>query len=380
MVAVIISMSILALIIQMSNQSRDVYTGTESTVPTQTERPHTKLKLYEENELGLRYGVPEDWTQVVKDGFKTYIHQPTATSLQVRIEDYIPELLIWNEDTAHAYAQRQGGDLTSFYWNDANSFSLIYNKYQDKQERTTAFLEMVQFDRLHCITMSVSVMAEYYDSMSDIIDDVMESFYWEKPAPWPDGTYVYYSEYGAFEFAYPASWNVGTTDNAYIAQDPETGGVMSIAVSESDATYQGVSQIQYVQFAGETRNNFALSTFAADDNIIYAVGTYYSGDQEVVLVQYLLASGRYEYAITFETPSYAYQQQATLFDGIIKTFRYYPEYYPELPPDPTEDIVETNTIYVTDTQESETPLSSEEDIIETATEGVAGADVKEETP
>jgi len=58
---------------------------------------------------------------------------------------------------------------------------------------------------------------------------IVDSFEWGAPAPFPDGVYMCYSEFGNYEFAYPQGWQAGTADNTYYFQDSNTGATLSVS-------------------------------------------------------------------------------------------------------------------------------------------------------
>ena len=58
--------------------------------------------------------VPSDWNQVTKDGYPTFIHSASASSLQIQTLDYDPSINNTSEDTISTQIAEDGKTFLSF--------------------------------------------------------------------------------------------------------------------------------------------------------------------------------------------------------------------------------------------------------------------------
>lgn len=320
-VVVFVLISLIIIYNQQDDAPLDAPTGAgvSSVAPSEeVEKDKIELDFYENEKHSYKIGVPNDWTKVVKDGCDTFVHSPSATSVQVQVFDYSPALLFVNQDSVAAELSSAGYQLSNFGWTKANSFSSIYTKADD-----FVYSEITTFDREKAIRLYFVIDQTYVNKVTDFIAVIIDNFKWEPKNPFPAGTVPKYSEYGSYEFVYPEKWNTAISGNAYLAQDPTSGATMSISANQSNATYESMSNIDYVKFASNGRPAYVLKSFTGDKHIIYAQGTYNANNVPMVLVQYLIATGKYEYTLTFDVPQTSYQALAGTIQDIIQTFRIY---------------------------------------------------------
>ena len=322
MVVVIVLLS-LVIVYMQGDSNLSSYEGNEITSAT-TESTTEKVDLttYLNDEKMYSIGIPPEWTKVIKDGFDTYIHSPSATSVQVQVVDYTPYVLTTTTESVNKELSSNGCELLEFSWYDTTSYLTVYEKSGSNGLKTT-YVEATYLDRKTIIRLVFVVNSQYLSQMQSTVSAIINSFKWDKQDPFPMGVGLHYSEYGNFEFGYPIDWKFGSSNNAYIAQDEATGAVMSITATESAVSYKNLTKVNYTQYASVSRSGFVLQNYSASDNIIYAQSTYMANNTKMILVQYLIASGSYEYTITFETPQDSFSEQAELFQNAINSFRYF---------------------------------------------------------
>lgn len=293
----------------------------DSTTITTTE-PQYNLVEYTNDEYHYTAQIPTDWTKVIKDGYDTFIHSPTATSCQIQTTTYSPQLLLVTSESVQTELEGAGYVLNNFQWVTSTQYTVIYQKIVNNTS-SCIYIEITEFDRATTLRRVFTIESKYYDSFSGVITAMVDSFVWDKQSPFPEGYIPYYSTNGSFEFVYPSTWNVGQTDNTYLMQCPEYGTTISINATESSATYETVDKLDYTSYASQSRQNFMLLSYNADSNMILAESSYSSNNTEMRMIQYLIATGTYEYTITFETASSVYSEQAEVFSNVIDCFRYY---------------------------------------------------------
>lgn len=292
------------------------YSGDGEVTPTPIATPAPPAgKFFTDDLSGATVFVPQGFTYLIKSGCSTFIHSASETSIQIQVSDYYPGIQSITEEGIQYQVQNMGGQLISFMWRGASQYSCIYTV------NGVVYYESTAFDRDTVVMLVCKTYAQNYDAFNDTLTYVINSFKWTGKTPFPDDYYVCYNDFGNFEYAIPAGWGSEIVDNALFAQDEKTGASMSVNVFQSDASYAGVSQTDYVTYMQQHYPNYILQSFANDNRIIYSTGTYSSATVRYIVVCYMLASGSFEYAITFTCPSENYSANAQTYAGAIDLFR-----------------------------------------------------------
>jgi hypothetical protein len=182
---------------------------------------------------------------------------------------------------------------------------------------------LVSFDKTHTLKAIITIPNDCYSTMEKQVTSIFDSIKWEKEDPFPNDMAIYYSETGTFYYGLPSSWQLAVDTNVVSAQDSESGSIISVSAVKSETTYEKMTKVDYVSYASSNRTSFSLSSYEADKKTIKAISTYYSGTNSMVLFQYLVASGKYEYAITIEAYSDNYEDANKIFENAIDSFHYY---------------------------------------------------------
>ena len=298
------------------------YVGDTSSITSTLENEDTigEMETYQDPDTGFSISIPIDWQQVTMDGYQTFIHSASASSIQIQVQDYYPQVNMVTQETVSSLAAQQGYTLLNFYWNDNSSYVTMYQG-TGNNGAVMDYIELVYFDRSNVITVYYTFNSEYYDRLEDIITATVDSISWERADPIQADLRLYYNEIGNFEFATPINWISGIQNGTYYAQDESTGSALTVSVAESTSTFAGVSQLDYVNQASTSRSNFMLSSYNADDNIIYAMGSYTYNNQQIIFVQYLIASGSFQYNLTFECPASSFDGQKERINTAVEYFR-----------------------------------------------------------
>lgn len=322
--AIVIVLISLIVVYTQSDDNKQVYTGGEVTLPptVPTTEPPIEMNQYKDAELALTYSIPVDWTRVLKDGHETYIHAPSATSVQVQTVPYSPIVLLCNETNARQELESNGYRFISLEWISNSSYTLLY------QNDNTVFIEVVSFDKVSRVNMIYTIPIQYSDRIMNAVTAIIDSVKWEKERPYPENMALVFSQLGTFEFAYPATWYAGIQNStnqqvSYVMQDPETGTLMAIICNASNASYANTTSVDYVNFASGGRTNFALQTYQSTDSTIYATSTYSASNTNMRLIQYLVATGQYEYMITVEVPDDVYAGMVETISTVVNLLKIY---------------------------------------------------------
>lgn len=322
-IAIVIVLISLIVVYMSSQENMNVYKGETNPLNTTTSvKTEIDLSINKHELIKLSYGVPKDWTKVIKDGALTYIHTPSTSSFQIRVKEYIPDLLTINQNYVMGQLNANGMSLINFKWNSNSSFLILYQKGMD--EKATYYIDSVDFDQNHYVWISYTFPAKYYDRIMPIITAIIDSVKWDKEKPYPQDVSMIYNGNAHVEFSFPTAWTSGIQDNVLFAQDPQTGTSLSYVVNSSTVTYGNITQLDYLNWASAGRTNFALQTFECTPEKLKAVSTYHANNQSMVLVQYMFATGSFEYIITFDIPQNSYKTQQKLIDTLVTLVRIYP--------------------------------------------------------
>ena len=320
--AIVVTMVLISLLMLFfqKDDTLDAHVGAGVSEDSKINSEETyELNYYEDETYGYAIGIPNDWTRVTKDGYNTFVHSPSGTSLQIQTSDYSPQLLSVNEVSLKTQLENVGCKLLNFNWYDKTTYNVLYEKVVAGNKIIHA--ETTFFDRAHAIRLFYTVKEENVSRISRLINQMNNSFRWERKNPFPDGMTPYYSEYGNYEFVYPSDWTTGISNNTYIAQNTSNGAIISYSATASKATYETFSKLDYVNYASKGRSSFILRNYNADKNVVYAESTYMLNSTTMVLIQYLIANGNYEYAISFEVPYNVYESNKSIISEVINTFR-----------------------------------------------------------
>lgn len=337
------------LTIATSKKNLDVYTKEDSTYTLESEsetEEKIETELYQNQEIAFTMEIPAGWNYVKKDGYDTYVHSASASSMQFQLLTYYPQV---NNATQEALAQTyaaQGLNLTEFAYTANNSYYTVCQKQSNTG--VTDYIQTVVWDRQHVIKVMVTLNDQNYEKLADTIWHCIDSIQWDYEDPIPDGFYMYYQTIGDFEYPVPSDWVTGNTENTFYAYDENTNAKFSVSLIEDTSSINEISQLDYSTFAANGRSNFALTKYEQSDNNIYGEATYLSGDLTMSMMQYYIANGTYHYILTYEYPTelgadfYSTAQKALKYTRVFYVTETVPE--PKLPEN-TEATPETNELY-----------------------------------
>lgn len=321
-IAIVIVLISLIVVYTSSQEQQNVYQGEENTAPTESKAESIALETHKLDQINLSYGVPADWTKVIKDGKLTYIHVASTSYFQMEVKEYTPELVTISQDYAMSELNNAGMTLISFQWSDNTTFIVLYSKGMDESD-ATYYVDTVTFDQQHYVHASYSFPGKYYERIMPIITAMIDAVKWDKEKPYPTDMTMIYNGTGMVEFSFPSAWQAGIKDNVLYAQDSSSGLSVSYIINSSTVTYGNITQLDYMKWASSGRSNFALQSFNCTVSQIDTVATYYSNNQKMVLVQRMIATGSYEYIISFEVPQSTYKDQQTTIDTLLSLVKIY---------------------------------------------------------
>ena len=315
---------VMFLVIVMTNHSETPLSSYNAdndptTAATTEQEAAIESFSYTDESTGLALEIPEDWQAVTENGNRMFVHKPTATTVQIQVMDYYPEINLISADSMDSDVTNAGGTLVNFYWADNSSFVTMYQ--MQNNDVTMDYVEYTLFDRATVARVVYAVNDEYYGQMEPYISYSIDSISWAKPYPIPTTMELYYMSVGSYEFGRPIGWQEGFAEGSYYATDDYTGSSYAVSAVASDAVYTEITQADYISYAGSGRQDFTVQSFEKSETMVAATSTYTDNGTQMMMRQYLYASGTFEYTLTEICPSAGYASVATLFDDLIYVFR-----------------------------------------------------------
>lgn len=272
------------------------------TVTTEAETEETVASFtYSNSALAMTMEIPEGWEYVLKDGYDTYVHSASASSVQIQVLSYYPMVNNVSSDSLSETYAGYGYTLTEFGFMSNCSYYVIYQA-STSSGSVTDYIEEVFWDRSHVLKVVMCFDDSNYDRLQNEIWNSLNSIYWEQEDPVPLDLFLTYFSNGDFEFAVPMDWVIGSTDSSYYAYDETDGSSMTVYVLEDSTSVGDISQIDYANYLSNGVDDFILTQFNATDEYLYGEASYTSNGTSMYAVQYYFANGVYNYILTWECP------------------------------------------------------------------------------
>lgn len=309
------------VIVYMQGQSTlsEYQSGTDITSPTTT----TTATKYEmttivNDEWRYQLDIPINWTAIKKDGYDTFVHSPSETTLQIQTGAYSPQLIAVTEESLSQELEAIDMSILSFSRISNSAYAVAYEGATNGTDYIYA--EITHYDKSQRVRAVFTVKKGYWTRMEPVISAIEQSFTFDPASPIPSDVFLLYDSTLNVQFALPSTWDVVQESNVYYASDPDTGSIISIACIPSQNNFSSFSKIDYTSFASASRSNFILQSYAADANQISAIATFVSGNQNMYLRQYIVATGQYEFTITAEYAAAHYDTVAQTIENAIECF------------------------------------------------------------
>lgn len=303
-IGIILMLSILFTIFSNRKQqgTLDVYTKTDKVKTDDgTEDKDKKLDvettIYTDNENHFSLEIPADWDKVTKDGFTTFIHSASASSLQIQVSEYDPRINNVTADTISTEVAGKGMTFTDFTRHDNASYQLMY---QDFKNSTYDYIEEVYWDRDTTIKLVCTFNDKNYEKIIPYFELILNSFAWNRESEIPEGYYLYYSESPSFEVGIPDTWTVGAASNAIVATDSESGATQTITLLETDAYLDSITATDMAKLLNSGKNGFMMSSYENAKEQATVKCTYTANNIQFQEEVYAFANGKYICFVAFD--------------------------------------------------------------------------------
>lgn len=289
--------------------------------PSETSSPSAEVSLpefetYTFDQLEISFQKPALWQQIIMNGNVAFI-DTDGTYLMLQLREYQPEINIATEDSIANELAASGKQLLYFKQLSTSAFAFSY------QSESVMTYEYVTWDLKNECRVIISTETENAESMLPLVNYVYDSFKWNKDSPIPDTIRLAYNNLGAFEFAYPASWEYGTSSEAFSARNPDSNSVFCVTVSQSNKeSLAGITELQYAQGTSQSRPNLFMKRYAASDRQITAESVYSSTQGEQVLFYHvIILENGFQYEFLLDTPVATGETDYNAIQECLKYFR-----------------------------------------------------------
>lgn len=295
---IIIMLSIIFTMCSQKKQDKlKVYEGDiVSTQEITTESLNIDTFTYENLEAGFQMEIPAEWNKVVKDGYDTYIHIPSSSSIQIQIEPYNPSINMTTQESLSSEITQNGYTFVSSNQIDTSSYEVMYQKITDS---TYDYIEETRWNRKYIVKLLCIFNDENYKRIYPYYEKIINSFNWTTEDIIPSDIFLYYSQYGDFEFAVPLGWSIGSSDSSYVAVNSNNTAQITITVSEHTDLLSEITATDMTNYLNTNKNAFMLKDFSTSATEATATASYNNGTASTNRT-YLIANGQYLYSIQFD--------------------------------------------------------------------------------
>ena len=298
---VVVILSFLFTVISQKSQNKlDVYTESDK-VEKQPIAEEEELEIasyiHTDKEHHYSIEIPEDWEQVTQDGYDTFIHSASGSSIQVQIKEYDPSVNILNAETVSTQVAEEGYTFVSFEKTDNASYEL---RYQDLKKSTYDYIERTYWDLDQVITLKCIFNDQNYEKILPYFEKSLASFAWDPQNSIPEGYAIYYSEGIHCEFGFPAEWELGESNGAVCAVDPNSGATETATAQSYTSYLDNVTATDITNLLSSGYNNFMLKSFDTSHEMASAVFTHVIDNVQYTNQTYLFADGQNLVMLSFD--------------------------------------------------------------------------------
>ena len=270
---------------------------TKDSKDEESEKLDVDTEIYTDNEHHFSLSIPKDWEQVTKDGYPTFVHSASASSLQVQVLDYDPAVNNESQTTLSAKIADDGKTFVNFDKKTTSSYELMY---QDFQNSTYDYIEEVYWDRDNIIKLVCTFNDKNYEKIKPYYELILNSFAWQKTNEIPEDYAMYYNDQAGFEVMMPATWTLGASGNAVVATDGDTGASETLMMTDSTSYFDSVTATDMAKILNTGQSGFMMNSYDNSKETATAKCTYVIDNVQYQEVVYGYATGKAMYFVTFD--------------------------------------------------------------------------------
>lgn len=293
-VMLVLAILILSLLITISNQKQNqtqlpAYQATESTESTTaTATFEEELTDYKSEALPYSMKVPAAWQYVLQDNCPAYVNEADGTTVKFIEMQYNPSINTVTKDSLQSDLSGAAGTLVDFAKLTSTSYISLY------EISGIYYLEYTVWDHSNIIRVVFMYQGEHGAYYTEFAKYLLDTFYWEWADPIPAGYYIYYSNFGNFEFGVPESWEAYIDNGSFIAISPSQSQMLC-TVTENDDPIQNIDAAQFANLFIPNVSEYNVVTFQNTGAVIVAEYSFISNGVECRFIGNVLSNNGYIY-------------------------------------------------------------------------------------
>jgi len=269
---------------------------------------------YQNETYGFSMPVPADWSFVVKNGADSYVNAD-GSIISFSVNAYDPMLNNVTQESVANDVASLNGLLGGFMWLTTSSYVIIY------EVDTVDYFEYVTWDLDMLVRVTVRIPASSYSKYSSQITALFDRFIWEKPNPVPNGCFMYYSNYGNFEFPVPLDWEYDIENGNFVAVSPDSGANYRITVNNSPTDLSSITQLDYAEIMNSGKSNYMLKNYQTSGTILSASSSFSNNGVQYEEFHQMMTVGMYQYELLYQCPETNYDADYATYLEVLNHFR-----------------------------------------------------------
>lgn len=248
--------------------------------------------------------------QKVEDNDNVY-YLSDYLNISVKKRNYTSEISLYD---SQQYLNTLSGNITMMSFNYPTTSSLLTSYRRKTETSEYIIVDFSVWDRKNIIDISYEIDSSIYEKYLPIIRESIDSYTWESEFSIQPNLYMAYNEYGNCDFAIPLGFEDKSTSSMYAYENSEGTIYTTLEIFENDAYLDNISNIGYVQYAGNNKQGFTLINYTATKEEILAESYYTDQNtkETIYMYQKIVANGTKQYFITY------YVSQNVLNDNVLE--------------------------------------------------------------
>lgn len=297
---IVISSIIFTIFSQKKQETLPVYTQSDKVKkeePKEEKELEFDTSIYTDEKYHLSMEIPIDWQPITKDGFRTFVHSPSGSSIQIQTLDYDPTVNMKTAESLSTEIAESGKTFVNYERLSNSSYEL---QYQDFQKSTYDYIEKVFWDQTSIIKLVCTFNDENYSKIMPYYEKIFDTFSWQRSKEIPEGFVMYYEENTKFQVLFPESWSIGLATNVISVTDEQSGAVESVSIMEASKKLSTITATELTPLLKQNKSNFILKEFDNQNDKIIANCTYVSNDVQYQEDIFIFSANGLYYFLMFD--------------------------------------------------------------------------------
>lgn len=297
-VILVLAVLVLSLLITISNQNQNktqlpAYMPSESTeVSSDTALFEEELMEYKSETMPYSMQVPAAWQYILQDNFPAFVNEADGTTIKFSEMQYSPSINMVTKDSLQSDLSGAAGTLVDFSKLTSTSYISLY------EISGIYYLEYTVWDHSNIVRVVFMYRGENGAYYTEFAKYLLDTFCWEWADPIPSGYYIYYSNFGNFEFGVPETWDAYIDNGSFIAISPSQSQMICTVIENNDPI-QNIDAAQFANLYIPNVSEYNVVTFQNTGSVIVAEYSFLSNGVECRFIGNILSNNGYVYQFAF---------------------------------------------------------------------------------